>query len=114
MISEAVDFLVIFEIEILPNAELLQSNFASNHVFRKPFIVFLDEKFLVFSAAALASLFLLVPASPPFRHVAENSVRTCVQIFDHLDRINKGVALFARKFDGKCHAIPFCCVFCSM
>jgi hypothetical protein len=41
-------------------------------------------------------------------------VRTCVQIFDHLDRINKGVALFARKFDGKCHAIPFCCVFCSM
>ncbi len=82
VISEAVDFHVIFEIEILPNAKLLQSDLASNHVFRKPFIVFLDEKFLVFSAAALASLFLLVSTSPLFRHVAENSVCTCVQIFD--------------------------------
>jgi len=82
VISEAVDFLVIFEIEILPNAELLQSNFASNHVFRKPFIVFLDEKFLIFSAAALASLFLLVPASPLFRHVSAKIV--CVLVYKYL------------------------------
>ena len=43
VLSEAEYFFVIFEIKVLLYSELPQRSMASNHVFGKPLILFLDD-----------------------------------------------------------------------